>query len=68
MFFESGRIGASVSSYRSDYGTVAEDAVTIGMQSDRATVVLELDDLPGPFKSLKARVGRSDPSSFGISE
>ena len=60
VFFESGRIGASVSSYRSDYGTVAEDAVTIGMQSDRATVELELDDLPGPFKSLKARVGRSD--------
>lgn len=60
VFFENGRIGASVSSYRSDYGTVAEDAVTIGMQSDRATVELELDDLPGPFKSLKARVGRSD--------
>ncbi len=60
MFFENGRIGASISSYRSDYGTVAEDAVTIGMQSDRATVELELDDLPGPFKSLKARVGRSD--------
>lgn len=59
-FFENGRIGASVSSYRSDYGTVAEDAVTIGMQSDRATVELELDDLPGPFKSLKARVSRSD--------
>ena len=60
VFFENGRIGASVSSYRSDYGTVAEDAVTIGMQSDRATVELELDDLPGPFKSLKARVSRSD--------
>jgi iron complex outermembrane receptor protein len=60
VFFEQGRIGASISSYRSDYGTVAEDAVTIGMQSDRATVELELDDLPGPFKSLKARVGQSD--------
>ena len=60
LFFEQGRIGASISSYRSDYGTVAEDAVTIGMQSDRATVELELDDLPGPFKSLKARVSRSD--------
>ncbi len=60
VFFENGHLGASISSYRSDYGTVAEDAVTIGMQSDRATVELELDDLPGPFKSLKARVGRSD--------
>ena len=60
VFFEQGRLGASISSYRSDYGTVAEDAVTIGMRSDRATVELELDDLPGPFKSLKARVNRSD--------
>ena len=60
VFFESGRIGASISSYRSDYGTVAEDAVTIGMHSERATVELELDDLPGPFKSLKARLSRSD--------
>ena len=60
LFFEGGRIGASVNSFRSDYGTVAEDTVTIRMQSDRATVELELDDLPGPFKSLNARVSRSD--------
>ena len=60
VFFEQGRLGASISSYRSDYGTVAEDAVTISMQSDRATVELELDELPGPFKSLNARVSRSD--------
>ena len=60
VFFEQGRIGASISSYRSVYGTVAEDAVTIGMQSERATVELELDDLPGLFKSLKARVSRNN--------
>ena len=59
-FFDQGRIGASLSTYQSNYGTVAEDEVTIDMRSDRATVELDLDDLPGPFKSLKARVTHSD--------
>lgn len=59
-FFEQGRIGASLSSYSSNYGTVAEDEVTIDMKSDRATVELELEDLPGPFKTLTARITRSD--------
>ncbi len=64
VFFEQGRIGASVASYRSDYGTVAEDSVTIGMRSDRAAVELDLDDLSGPsgglIQSLKARASKSD--------
>jgi iron complex outermembrane receptor protein len=60
VFFEQGRIGASLSTYQSNYGTVAEDEVTINMRSDRATVELDLDELPGPFKSLKARITRSD--------
>ena len=32
LFFDQGYLGASASTYRSDYGTVAEDDVTIDMQ------------------------------------
>ena len=35
LFFDHGYLGASASTYRSSYGTVAEDDVTIGMKSDR---------------------------------
>ncbi|OYU45783.1 MAG: TonB-dependent receptor [Burkholderiales bacterium PBB4] len=59
-FFDQGRVGASLSSYTSSYGTVAEDDVTIDMRSDRATVELELDDIAGPFKRFTARMTRSD--------
>ncbi|MFD0667127.1 TonB-dependent receptor [Ramlibacter sp. MAHUQ-53] len=34
-FFERGQLGASVASYRSGYGSPAEDEVTVGMRSDR---------------------------------
>ncbi len=42
LFFDRGRLGASVSSFGSDYGTVAEDAVTIGMRSERFALDGEL--------------------------
>ena len=35
LFFDQGYLGASVSTYHSHYGTVAEDEVTIGMYSQR---------------------------------
>ena len=38
LFFDQGFIGASASTYRSNYGTVAEDDVTIGMKSDRYAI------------------------------
>lgn len=37
-FFDRGYLGASLAGYRSDYGTVAEDDVTIGMRSTRAAL------------------------------
>lgn len=37
-FFDRGYLGASLAGYRSDYGTVAEDDVTIGMRSTRAVL------------------------------
>ena len=55
-----GYLGASVSTYASDYGTVAEDAVNIVMKSDRVTLQGELRDLSGPLQSVKAQLSRSD--------
>jgi len=60
VFFENGRLGASFSTFHSDYGTVAEDEVTIGMQSSRANVEWDLDNLDGWFTGFKLRVGQSD--------
>ena len=59
VFFERGRLGASVSSFSSEYGTVAEDAVTIGMRSERYALDGELRGLAGPFQAVSAAVGRS---------
>jgi iron complex outermembrane recepter protein len=43
LFFDQGRIGLSVSSFNTQYGTVAEDEVTIDMKSSRTA-------LDGEFK------------------
>lgn len=59
VFFDQGWIGASVSTYRSDYGTVAEDDVTIGMKSDR--YALEGEWRPGGFfSSVHAKISHTD--------
>jgi iron complex outermembrane receptor protein len=36
LFFDQGFMGLSLQTYKSQYGTVAEDEVTIGMKSERA--------------------------------
>ncbi len=53
LFFDRGYLGASVAEFRSDYGSVAEDTVTLGMRSQRTAVQGELRDLQGPLRSLK---------------
>jgi iron complex outermembrane receptor protein len=59
LFFDQGWIGASASTYRSDYGTVAEDDVTIGMKSDR--YALEGEWRPGGFfTSVHAKLSHTD--------
>ncbi len=59
LFFDQGWIGASASTYRSTYGTVAEDDVTIGMKSDR--YALEGEWRPGGFfTSVHAKLSRTD--------
>ncbi len=60
LFVDKNRLGLSASTYRSDYGTVAEDAVTIGMKSDRAVLEWDMDDLGGWVQSLKARASQSN--------
>jgi iron complex outermembrane receptor protein len=59
VFFDQGWVGASVSTYRSTYGTVAEDDVTIGMKSDRYAI--EGEWRPGGFiSSIHAKVSHTD--------
>ncbi|MBU0588930.1 MAG: TonB-dependent receptor [Gammaproteobacteria bacterium] len=60
LFFDQGYLGASASSYRSQYGTVAEDDVTINMNSERYALEGELRGLTGPLQSLKGQLSHSD--------
>ncbi|MGV1044425.1 TonB-dependent receptor [Limnohabitans sp.] len=59
-FWSDGYLGASVNSYQSDYGTVAEDRVTIGMKTTRYALESQVRNLPGWFESVKARVSHTD--------
>jgi len=59
VFFDQGYLGASVSRYRTDYGTVAEDEVTIGMKSTRQALEGEWRNL-GVLQSLKFQAGHTD--------
>jgi len=60
MFFDKGYLGASASTYRSDYGTVAEDEVTIGMKSNRYVLEGEVRELGGWLRSIKAHASHTD--------
>ena len=60
VFFGQSRMGASVSTFRSDYGTVAEDSVTIGMKSDRTALEWDVDQLGGWIQSVKVRASQTD--------
>ncbi|MGV0958336.1 MAG: TonB-dependent receptor [Limnohabitans sp.] len=59
-FWADGYLGASVNTYQSDYGTVAEDRVTIGMKTTRYALEGLVRHLPGVWDSVKARVSRTD--------
>ncbi len=62
LLFDQGYLGASVSTYRSDYGTVAEDEVSIAMKSNRYALEGELRLPGGFFNSLKGQFSHSDYS------
>ena len=59
-FWADGYLGASVNTYQSDYGTVAEDQVTIGMKTTRYALEAQQRNLPGWFESIKARASHTD--------
>ncbi len=60
MFFDQGYLGASVSGYRSNYGTVAEPDVNIGMKSDRFALEGEVKNLSGWIQSIKGQYSKTD--------
>jgi len=60
LFFDQGYVGASVSTYRSRYGTVAEDNVTIDMRSNRYALEGEWRPSGGLFTSLRGKFSHSD--------
>ncbi|WPB58490.1 TonB-dependent receptor [Xylophilus sp. GOD-11R] len=60
MFFDRGYLGASVSTYRSTYGTVAEDDVTIGMRSDRYALEGEYRINALGLESIRMKASHTD--------
>jgi iron complex outermembrane receptor protein len=60
MFFDKGYLGASASTYRNNYGTPAEDEVTIGMRSNRYAMEGEVKRLGGLLQSIKAQASHTD--------
>ncbi len=55
-----GFAGGSYTEFRSNYGTVAEEGVTIKMQQKRLDLAGELDDVGGLVTSVKAKFAHSD--------
>ena len=60
LTFDNGYIGASYSRFNSNYGTVAEEAVTIDMKSDRWDIASEFSDLGPVVNRIKFRLGHTD--------
>ena len=70
VFFNQGYVGLSVSDFRTNYGTVAEDEVTIDMRTRRYALEGEIRGLGGLLQSVKAQASRTDytHTEFGGSE
>jgi iron complex outermembrane receptor protein len=60
MVWAQGFVGASVDSYRNEYGIVAEEDVTIRMTRDKFALAGELRDLGGPIRLLRGQLQRTD--------
>ncbi len=59
-FFSQGYLGASVSTYRSNYGTVAEADVTIDMKSNRFALEGEYRFSSSLIQSIKGQYSNTD--------
>lgn len=55
-----GFVGASVDTYRNEYGVVVEDEVRISMKRDRFALAGELRDLRGPLSAVRAQLSHTD--------
>ena len=55
MVWDKGYLGASVDTYRSDYGTVAEENVTIDMYLNKFTLAGEVRDLDGLVRTVSGQ-------------
>ena len=60
VLFDQGYLGASVSSYRSNYGTVAEPDATVGMKSNRFALEGEVRNLGRILQSVKGQYSYTD--------
>lgn len=60
MVWDHGHLGASVDTYRNDYGVVAEEDVLIRMKRDKAAIEGAWRDLDGPIRAVRARVQHTD--------
>jgi len=60
LFFDRGYLGASLSTYDTHYGTVAEDEVSIRMRASRLALEGEVRELGGALQSVKAQFSRND--------
>ena len=58
--WDAGYVGASVDTYRNDYGIVAEDDITIRMRRDRIALAGELRPRGGFFSALRAQGAGTD--------
>lgn len=59
-FFDQGFVGASVASFGTEYGSVAEDEVTIDLHSRRYGLAGEWRPTAGPLHSIKAQAGHTN--------
>jgi iron complex outermembrane recepter protein len=59
VFFDQGYLGAALSTFKTNYGTVAEDEVTIDMQSNRFALEGEVK-LGGVLQSIKGQYSRTN--------
>lgn len=60
LFFDRGYVGASVSEFGTEYGSVAEDEVRLDQRSRRVALQGELRGLRGLLQSVKAQASHTD--------
>lgn len=60
LTFDHGYVGASYSSFRNEYGTVAEEAVRADMKSDRWDIASEFNELASIINRVKVRLAHTD--------